>query len=79
MVGHKLIYDHMRHTLLYIVVQERSGEITQRESFKAACNMLIALGIGSRSVYEQIFETTFLAQSAEYYKVNLITDSMLPG
>ncbi len=69
MVHSEEIRDHLRNTLLDIVVQERRGEITQRESIKATCNMLIVLGIDSRSVYEEVFETPFLAQSAEFFKV----------
>ena len=68
------IRDHLRHTLLDIVVQERRGEVTQRQSIKAACNMLMVLGIDSRSVYEEDFERPFLAQSAEFYKVNSFTN-----
>ncbi len=31
--------------------------------------MLIRLGVDSRSVYEEDFESHFLTQSAEFYKV----------
>ena len=40
-----------------------------RLSIKAACQMLMVLGIDSRAVYEEDFERPFLAQSAEFYRV----------
>ena len=36
---------------------------------KNACQMLMILGIDSRSVYEEDFERPFLDQSAEFYKM----------
>lgn len=59
----------MRHILLEMVVRERRGEIVDRLSIKAACQMLMVLGIDSRAVYEEDFERPFLAQSAEFYRV----------
>ena len=52
-----------------MVVRERRGEIVDRLSIKAACQMLMVLGIDSRAVYEEDFERPFLAQSAEFYRV----------
>ncbi len=63
------IRDHLRHILLEMVVRERRGEIVDRLSIKAACQMLMVLGIDSRAVYEEDFERPFLAQSAEFYRV----------
>ncbi len=37
---------------------------------KNACQMLMNLGIDSRSVYADDFETPFLLQSAEFYRVS---------
>lgn len=62
------IRDHLRHILLEMVVRERRGEIVDRLSIKAACQMLMVLGIDSRAVYEEDFERPFLAQSAEFYR-----------
>ena len=36
---------------------------------KNACQMLMSLGIDSRQVYAEDFETPFLSQSAEFYRV----------
>jgi len=40
---------------------------------KNACQMLMILGIDSRSVYEEDFEKPFLTQSAEFYRVSTFT------
>lgn len=44
-----------------------------RGAVKNACQMLMVLGIDSRNVYEEDFERPFLEQSAEFYKVTLVT------
>lgn len=36
--------------------------------------MLLALGIESRSVYEECFEKLFLDESAEFFKVRTLFD-----
>lgn len=69
MVRYGGIRDHLRHILLDIVVRERRGELVDRQSIKAACQMLMVLGIENRSVYEEDFERPFLLQSAEFYRV----------
>lgn len=50
-------------------MRERRGEKVDRISIKNACQMLMVLGINSRTVYEEDFERPFLQQSAEFYKV----------
>lgn len=68
-VRHGCIRDHLRDTLLDMVMKERKGEIVDRGAIKNASQMLMRLGINSRAVYEEDFERPFLAQSAEFYKV----------
>ncbi|XP_066159068.1 cullin-3 isoform X1 [Euwallacea fornicatus] len=68
-VRHGCIRDHLRETLLEMVMRERRGEKVDRISIKNACQMLMVLGINSRTVYEEDFERPFLQQSAEFYKV----------
>jgi cullin 3 len=63
------IRDHLRETLLDMVVRERRGEVVDRLAIKNACQMLMILGIEGRSVYEEDFERPFLHQSAEFYRV----------
>jgi cullin 3 len=67
-VRHPQIKDHLRQTLLEMVHKERRGELTDRSAIKNACQMLMTLGIESRSVYYEDFEDPFLQQSAEFYR-----------
>ncbi|KAK7080376.1 Cullin-3 [Halocaridina rubra] len=68
-VRYGCIRDHLRETLLDMVMRERRGEVVDRLAIKNAAQMLIVLGIESRSVYEEDFERPFLAQSAEFYRM----------
>lgn len=72
MVRYGDIRDHLRVTLLDMVMRERKGEVIDRMAVKNACHMLMVLGIGTRDVYVEDFERPFLAQSAEFYNVSLI-------
>ncbi|XP_055838001.1 cullin-3 isoform X1 [Episyrphus balteatus] len=68
-VRHPVIQEHLRETLLGMVLLERSGEVINHLAIKNACQMLMSLGINTRSVYEDDFEVPFLKQSASFYKV----------
>ncbi|XP_055954698.1 cullin-3-like [Patella vulgata] len=68
-VRNPIIRDHLRTTLLEMVAKERRGEVVDRGAVKNACQMLMVLGIDSRSVYEEDFERPFLEQSAEFYRM----------
>ena len=59
-VRHGNIRDHLRETLLEMVMKERKGEVIDRLAVRNACQMLMKLGIESRSVYEEDFERPFL-------------------
>ncbi|XP_033759377.1 cullin-3-A-like [Pecten maximus] len=67
-VRHPTIRDHLKMTLLEMVAKERRGEVVDRGAVKNACQMLMVLGIDSRTVYEEDFERPFLEQSAEFYR-----------
>ena len=41
-------------------------------AIRNACQMLMILGIDTRSVYEEDFEKPFLEESAEFYKVRML-------
>jgi len=41
-----------------------------RGAVKATCEMLMALGIKTRTVYEENFEQPFLEVSGEFFKVS---------
>ncbi|XP_013775043.1 cullin-3-like [Limulus polyphemus] len=68
-VRYGCIRDHLRETLLDMVMRERRGEVVDRLAIKNACQMLMVLGIDSRCIYEEDFEKPFLAQSAEFYRM----------
>ena len=51
------------------MVEHERREVVNRLSMKAACQMLIVLGIDSRVVYKEDFEKSFLVHSAEFYRV----------
>jgi cullin 3 len=55
-------------------MNERRGEVIDRQAVRNACQMLISLGIeqngNPRQVYEEDFEKPFLQQSAEFYRVS---------
>lgn len=55
-----------------MVMRERKGEKVDRIAIKNACQMLMVLGINSRSVYEEDFERPFLLQSSEFYIVRVL-------
>lgn len=67
-VRYPQIKDHLRQCLLDMLYKERRGELTDRSAIKNACQMLMTLGIESRSVYYEDFEEPFLQQSAEFYR-----------
>ena len=46
--------------------------VFNRGAVKNACQMLMILGIDSRTVYEEDFEKPFLDQSAEFYRVSAV-------
>lgn len=68
-VRYGCVRDHLRETLLDMVMRERRGDRVDRLAIKNACHMLIVLGIDSRNVYEEDFERPFLAQSADFYRL----------
>jgi len=68
-VRYGCIGNHLRVTLLDMIMKERRGEVIDRLAIKNACQMLMMLGIETRNVYEEDFESHFLKQSAEFYMI----------
>lgn len=68
-VRYGCVGNHLRVTLLDMIMKERRGEMIDRLAIKNACQMLMMLGIETRNVYEEDFESHFLRQSAEFYKI----------
>ncbi len=61
------VRERLSRILLNWIQRERSGEMIQRGVFKNMVQMLVDLGLGSRSVYESEFETRFLETSVKFY------------
>ena len=66
------IGNHLRTTLLDMIMKERRGEVIDRLAVKNACQMLMLLGIETRNVYEEDFETHFLRQVYSFNKASNI-------
>merc|ERR1719273_594501 len=64
-----MVSNHLRQTLLDMIMRERRGEVIDRLAVRNACQMLMMLGIDSCRVYEEDFESQFLKQSAEFYQI----------
>ena len=55
--------------ILSLIYRERTGEVINRGLLKSITQMLIDLGVNSRSVYEDDFEKSFLETSSNFYRV----------
>jgi len=61
--------DRLLNTMLTMIEKERNGEVINRSLLKSITQMLIDLGVNTRSVYEEDFESKFLVQSSQFYKL----------
>ena len=71
------IGDHLRKTLLDMIKNERGGEVIDRLAVKNACQMLMLLGIETRNVYEEDFETHFLRQVSMNLSKGILSNKCL--
>eukprot|EP01088_Endostelium_zonatum_P006174 TRINITY_DN1827_c0_g4_i1.p1 TRINITY_DN1827_c0_g4~~TRINITY_DN1827_c0_g4_i1.p1 ORF type:complete len:733 (-),score=139.94 TRINITY_DN1827_c0_g4_i1:78-2276(-) len=62
------VKDRLLKTILGMIQKERTGEMINRGLLKSITQMLIDLGVNSRSVYEEDFEKHFLETSSNFYK-----------
>src|SRR6218665_89942 len=60
LVRHDVIREKMRNTILEMIHTERRGELINVSIVRQVTNMLLQLGIDSRSVYEQDFEIDYI-------------------
>lgn len=63
------IKDRLLKTILSWIQRERTGEVINRGLLKNITQMLVDLGVNSRTVYEDDFERHFLETSATFYRV----------
>ena len=69
-VRYGCISNHLRATLLDLIMKERKGEVIDRLAVRNACQMLMMLGIESRCVYEEDFESQFLKVNKDFLCFN---------
>ena len=63
------IKERLCQTLLDMIQRERRGEIINRGLIKNIIQMLVEVGVHSRSVYEEDFEKPFLEATATFYRL----------
>ncbi|KAH7931805.1 hypothetical protein HPB51_029687 [Rhipicephalus microplus] len=61
------VRERLRECMIGMIKREREGKSVDRHSFGKTCEMLLVLGLESRSVYEEDFEKVFLLESAKFY------------
>lgn len=64
-----LIKERLLRTLLDLIYKERTGELINRTLIKSITQMLVDLGVNSRSVYEEDFEKPFLEATRDFYRI----------
>lgn len=64
-----LIKERLLRTLLDLIHKERTGELINRTLIKSITQMLVDLGVNSRSVYEEDFEKPFLEATRDFYRI----------
>lgn len=62
------IGDKLRDELLGLIQLDRKSNQINWHGIKNACDMLISLGIESRTVYEEEFEKPLLKETSDYYR-----------
>lgn len=59
--------SRLQRLLLELILKERTGDLIERDTVKSVLSMLVELGIGTKRVYQDVFETAFLAVTRTYY------------
>eukprot|EP01119_Soliformovum_irregulare_P018177 TRINITY_DN5521_c0_g1_i1.p1 TRINITY_DN5521_c0_g1~~TRINITY_DN5521_c0_g1_i1.p1 ORF type:complete len:734 (+),score=232.83 TRINITY_DN5521_c0_g1_i1:107-2308(+) len=75
------IKDRLLKTLLTMIHRERTGEVINRGLIKSITQMLVDLGVSSRSVYLEDFEKPFEETSSNFYRIEsqeFITSNSCP-
>lgn len=65
---YKDVQSRVTSVLMDIVASSRAGEATDKSLVRATLNMLVQLGVGSMSVYEEVFERQFLEDTKSYFQ-----------
>ena len=62
-VGH-----HIKEWIIVESMKNKNGEVYEKNFIKSILSMLIELGFGTFSAYEEIYESSYFAASLEFYK-----------
>ncbi|KAG5676685.1 hypothetical protein PVAND_006501 [Polypedilum vanderplanki] len=81
-ISHERIRNHLRETLLAMIMNERKGEAIDHILIKNACQMLMILGINNRWVEARITEEAeraklYLDESTEQRIVDVVQDELI--
>eukprot|EP01130_Rhizamoeba_saxonica_P018986 TRINITY_DN9707_c0_g1_i1.p1 TRINITY_DN9707_c0_g1~~TRINITY_DN9707_c0_g1_i1.p1 ORF type:complete len:747 (-),score=159.93 TRINITY_DN9707_c0_g1_i1:273-2471(-) len=63
------IKDRVLYSLLSSIDNERKGLVIDKGLIKSITQMLVDLGVNTRTVYEEDFEQYFLEESANFYRI----------
>ena len=63
------IVDRIKDILLEMIQKERTGQIINRNLIKNITQMLTGLRVGSKNVYEEVFEQHILTSTATFYRL----------
>ena len=61
--------DRLLNSLLRESTNEKEGHVIDRTNIKEATAMLVSIGITSREIYENYFETHFFENTAQYFQI----------
>jgi len=68
-----VLHPHIKTRLVSRLVEEirkdRDGEIIDKGAIRSAIHMLLEVGVHSRKIYEQEFESVLLTETAAYYRL----------
>merc|ERR1719272_2279119 len=65
---HKQVKDRLQRLLLERILNERNGEVIERDLVKSTLSMLVDLGVHTLDVYTQDFEEAFLKATEDFYR-----------
>ncbi len=68
-VLHHGIKPRLIQRLIDEIKRDRNGEIIDKGAVRQAVHMLLEVGVQSRKIYEQEFESVLLADTVEYYRL----------
>jgi hypothetical protein len=68
-VLHSSIKPRLVARLIEEIRKDRDGQIIDKGAIRQAIHMLLEVGVHSRKIYEQEFESVLLVETAAYYRL----------